>query len=507
MSMTAGPLSSEYAGEQGGAPSTSKRTRFDTRSMEDEEVDGDLDIQEQDRKRLQQGRRGRVMTDGYESDSSVEGDDPDEDEEVNEADGKRQKPSDDGRVTGVDEDDENMFDLQEDGKEGGGTDAKVKPKKYLDLKDIEGQEFGEPGSEDDDNDDDGRDPDLELESDADENDENSATLNEAQQLHDPEAVVQPLPGKKGKRTKKGGDDMGFELDSFNMKNEMTAGRFDQDGNYIPNVAVDPHAEHDQWLQGHYSRKSIKAAKDAKAQREQEAREQERKRQNAFSDEDECKMRLASLMRRRETVLQALQRLGAAAKKAGHNGGHSSARWRKQSKQRAEDQAPQQADLDSASKDDDVDGTYRVKTDLDAVTSLTSELMSRHGITGIYDETYESLAVDVRRSGLVRATWDPAAATEPQGSNASEIAGSQAAAAAYLYRWSPQYLEATSAAGTNSADGEAATSDEQTFGPFAVNDLRSWKDSGFFGDAGERILLRPEGAPDSAPWRSWTDIFD
>ena len=195
--------------------------------------------------------------------------------------------------------------------------------------------------------------------------------------------------------------MGFELDSFNMKNEMATGRFDTEGNYIENLAKDPHAQHDSWLTGHYSRKSIQAAREAQAKREKENRERERKQEKKFIDEDECKMQLVSLMKRSETVLGALQRLGKEAKK-------SKASRTGKNKYTEKDQGSNGGQPLPAQESQEVS----VKESLDQVTALSSELMSRHGLMSIYDETYEILVQDVRKSGLVRQTWDPAASRHP-----------------------------------------------------------------------------------------------
>lgn len=295
MSATAGILSSEQAGQPGGAPSTSKRAKVVREGSEEEDIAGDLDLQEQERKRLQQGRKGRVVTAGYDSDE-----DSDDDES-----GRDDEDKGNGKVAGVDEDDD-MFELDEQsGEEGSKVKNPNKGKKFLELRDIEGQEFGpitndskEEGEED-------RDAELELETDE---EEYELDEEEKEALHDVDDVIQPLKKKKKKPKPGDKEDMGFQMDNFNMKNEMETGRFDEDGNYIAN-AKDPHAEHDKWLSGHYSRKSIQAAKDARDKREKERRKRERVQENAALDEDECSMKLVELMQKGESVLEALQRVG------------------------------------------------------------------------------------------------------------------------------------------------------------------------------------------------------
>lgn len=461
---------SELSGHQRGAQSTSKRTRTNDRATEEEEEDADLDLQQQDRKRMQQGRKGRVMTDGYDSDSTVEdNDDSDEEAKESEKDEQRDQGND------VDGDDEDMFNLPPDEQEGA-AEKKGKKKKYLDLKDIEGQEFGGTLSDDDD-----RDRELELESDL---EEYSSKNDTDHQSHDAGAMVQPLQRRKkpSKKQMVDGEDMGFELDSFNMKNEMATGRFDTEGNYIENLAKDPHAQHDSWLTGHYSRKSIQAAREAQAKREKENRERERKQEKKFIDEDECKMQLVSLMKRSETVLGALQRLGKEAKKSKARTGKNKNTEKDQGSNGGQP-LPAQGGQEGS-----------IKESLDQVTALSSELMSRHGLMSIYDETYESLVQDVRKSGLVRQTWDPAASKEQESNRDTGLQVGDAPSK-FRYKWSPHYLAAS--------EGEGMSS-EQVFGPFTEQELRKWKEDGYFGSDGENILVSSDDA--STHWQSWNDMF-
>ncbi|PWN92123.1 hypothetical protein FA10DRAFT_300653 [Acaromyces ingoldii] len=476
LNVNLGVASSEQLGQPGGAPSTAKRTRFEDAPQNDDDTDlaGDLDLQEQERKRTQQGRRGRVVTAGYDSEEDESGDESEnEDEEGHEIARKSQREKGGkAKVAGIDEDDD-MFDLENgsDEEEAGKGEAKLGKKRYLQLGEIEGQEFGEEKDEERD-----RDLELEIESDDDDEDEN-------EDLNDEEGGTTGV--KKQKKTKVGYDpeDMGGKLDSFNMKAEMAAGRFDEEGNYIAN-AKDPHADHDKWLTGNYSRKGIKAAKEAQAKREKQKREEEAQRDAKALDEDESKKRLVECMRRGESVIEALQRLGAASKKA-----------KASSSKRSNGTTPSS---NGKSKEPTED---TAKAELEEVTSLTSDLMARYGLVNIYDETYESLLRSVRRSGLVRETWDPAAAAESgtaTGADDSAPAGKadeEQDSRQFEYRWSPAYLASTS---------QAPEPDIKTFGPFGVKDLHAWSESGFFGDKGERILLRLAGG--DPRWLKWAEVF-
>ncbi|UZJ57265.1 hypothetical protein CBS101457_006585 [Exobasidium rhododendri] len=468
MSVSSGLLSSEQAGQPGGAPSTAKRTKIDAEGIDDEDLTGDLDLQEQERKRLQQGRKGRVVTAGYDSD---------EDSDESEQGGDAEIGKGNGKIPGVDEDDD-MFKLEEDDDDGGDLeDGSVKKetnksKKFLELGDIEGQEFGAGDIEEEE-----RDAELELETD---DEDYEIDEEEKEALHDVDDVIQPLKKKKKKPRPGDKEDMGFQLDSFNMKNEMEAGRFDEDGNYIAN-AKDPHAEHDKWLSGNYSRKGIKAAKDAKEKREKERRAKERVQDNAGLDEDECRMKLAELLNRGESVMEALQRVGAAVKRVRPAG--KTEREAKSSK----DKAVQNGELDSS------------RHDLDQLTSLSSALMSRYGKLNIYDETYEGLVRVVRKSGLVRETWDPAAVRERESTQEETKPSQEQDVRQFTYKWSSSYLSATS---------QSPNPEVEIFGPYSAVDLQGWYASGYFGDAGERILLQESSDGEEGPrgWKRWEQVF-
>ncbi|KAH0262393.1 hypothetical protein KCU91_g13442, partial [Aureobasidium melanogenum] len=99
-----------------------------------------------------------------------------------------------------------------------------------------------------------------------------------------------------------------KLDAFNMQQEGEEGRFDEAGNFI-RKAVDPDAVHDSWLEG-LNKKDMKKAKAA-----QEKREEERRRQTAADDAlltSDLLSTLITHLHKGESVLEALQRLNAAA---------------------------------------------------------------------------------------------------------------------------------------------------------------------------------------------------
>ncbi|TKY88599.1 hypothetical protein EX895_002588 [Sporisorium graminicola] len=503
------------------AASSSKRVRIDEpsgrqRKREDTDFfDGDPEIEEEDRRRIRKdqksGRiddRGEDLSDSDESDGNgadlFNGDGDDSDAEADAGSHRRRaekKRRGDAAGAAGDDVDEDMFDVaDEDDKKPSSGQAGTKGAardKYPNLGELEeGQDFGSKNrstldAADDDaellrggvrDDDDDLDPDLELEDDEDQEDQEDddqgpVDLNALAERSPPTSPGgTPLSTVPGKSKKKHSKAKAPKVTGFNMKAEMRTGKFDADGNYHENQR-DPHAQHDAWLAGNYSKSKILEARKAQQKRDQEAREKEKAAQQADGDEDEVKMRLVEYMQRAETVQRTLQRLGKI-----------SAEKRKELKAKTitEEQAKQAA------------------ADVEAVTHLSSVLMSRFGRLDIYDHTYEQLLHDVHKSGLVRQTFDPAAKFDPPTAPApttsttnGEAAATAEAAGEWEYRWTPSYLAAAAREAGTPVDPEV-----QIFGPFSLTDLKSWAEQGYFGDAGERILLRSRGSTDA--WSTYND---
>lgn len=205
-------------------------------------------------------RKGKVKNEGYESDSTDDG------ESVVPS---RKKGEEDADI-------DDMFAAEGEDKEEGPT--KNKEEKYMRLADIEGQEFeDEPGSENGSDDDDEPEDDDDVE-----------------------------------RRKKAG--MGFELSSFNMRDEMEEGKFTADGSYIR--TFDPHGIHDRWMEG-LEEKEIKLARRRKREQEKKQKERmiaEEKEIEESGGKSSLEKQLLPLLKKGETVLEALQRLGSSAKK-------------------------------------------------------------------------------------------------------------------------------------------------------------------------------------------------
>jgi CD2 antigen cytoplasmic tail-binding protein 2 len=212
--------------------------------------------------RCLQTTRKEVNTAGYDSDSSDDG----------EGVVLSRKP---GAKDGDEESDDDMFADDAGKKAKAAAEAgagKKKQEKYLALGDIEGQEFGAGGSDDDE-----------------------------------EAEPKPASGLDGP--------MGVELSSFNMKDELEEGKFTEDGAYVAK-GKDAMEVHDKWLEGVDTGKAaMRKAREAK--KRQEDKEADRARQEleelqGGSGREGKVAELVGLLDQGETVMQAMQRLGGQA---------------------------------------------------------------------------------------------------------------------------------------------------------------------------------------------------
>ena len=220
-------------------------------------------------------QRGKVKTEGYESDSSDDG------EGV--VFSRREK---DGSGGGDDDEDDMFAAAGQAEKEESQADGvgKKKKDKYLRLGDIQGQEFGGASG-------------SEMGSSSDESDE-------------------PEDEDDAERREKTG--MGFEISSFNMREEMEEGKFTEDGSYVK--TFDPHGIHDRWMEG-VSEREIKLARRRKRQQEKlekERMEAEEKELKESGGKYSFEKQLLAMLRKGETVLEALQRLGASSKRSQKN---------------------------------------------------------------------------------------------------------------------------------------------------------------------------------------------
>ena len=211
-------------------------------------------------------RKGRIRTEGYESDSTDDG------EGV-----VYSRRKNDAREAGEEEDDMFAMGEKEANKDEQSTRSQKKKEEFLRLGDIEGQEFNEDAHE------------SESENEDEPEDEDDA-----------------------RRRKQVG--MGYELSSFNMREEMEEGKFAADGTYVK--TFDPHAVHDRWMDG-VDEKEIKMARRMKRRQDRIEKEKMKAEEREFEQSGgkrALEFQLVGMLKRGETVLEALQRLGARSKK-------------------------------------------------------------------------------------------------------------------------------------------------------------------------------------------------
>ncbi|KAF4576772.1 CD2 antigen cytoplasmic tail-binding protein 2/Lin1 [Pleurotus pulmonarius] len=334
-------------------------------------------------------RKGRVKQEGYDSDSSDDGE------------GVVFSRKKDGQDADEDED---MFAIGEK-EEKEQPSAKKKKEEYMKLGDIEGQVFADnSGSESEESD-------------------------------------EPEDEDDAERRKKEG--MGYELSSFNMKEEMEEGKFTEDGMYVR--SFDPHGVHDRWMEG-LDEREIKLARRRKRKQEKLQKERIQAEEQELQEsggKGALERELIGMLKKGESVLEALQRLGAQSRKA-------------------------KGTTKSSKSDSSVDAKPKSVSDIDHITHLASNIMSL-GDTDIYSKTYEELVRDIRRSGAVDQAWIPPSADVQ-----------------YEYKWDmPEVV------------GQEAAS----FGPYSEEEMKAWYKAAYFGPTGDKVKVRSVGGE----WGDWDDV--
>jgi len=372
-------------------PSSFSHTKKKTRFVSPSQDPANFEAQVEDAlENPSAARKGRVKTEGYDSDSSDDGE------------GvvlSRRK----GEGAGDDDDDVDMFAAEEDeqgkgkgvdkgGPSGGG---KKKKEEFMRLGDIEGQEFHNVDGDSDDDEDD----------------------------------AEPVDEDEAERRRKAG--MGFELSKFNMREEMEEGRFSADGMYVR--TFDPHAVHDRWMDDVDDRDMKKARRSMKRQLKAEKERERKEAEEMNIGKEDMEKELVGLLRKGESVLEALARLGVRAKK-----------------EKTAAKANGEAAVDDS-----------IQTDIDRLTTLSSALLPDN--VDIYSATYESLLRGLRSKGNVEPDWVP-----PK----REVK--------YEYRWALEDVE--------------GGDERQVFGPFGEEEMRSWYAAAYFGPSGEKIDVRQVGKP-------------
>ncbi|KAF3095524.1 hypothetical protein TWF102_007239 [Orbilia oligospora] len=287
-------------------------------------------------------KRNAVNLDGYDSDSSNEGfgggkEDGDDLKESKKKKKEKEEDDDDDDMFGGDDD----ADGEKIGEESGDKipGKKKKDVRFLDIKDIEGQE--------------------------DQSDDDSGDDEEQPEEENEEVDEEVGAGGKKKNAPK--------MDGFNMKAEMEEGRFDDQGNFVRR-AVDPDAVHDSWLEG-VSKKEMKKAKESHEKREKEAKLRRREEDELITGELVSDLILS--LERGETALEALARLNTGKKVT-----KPKKSWQKKK--------GRDMDIDGATGKEPEDPKEKErKEQIEKITTAADRLLSR-GFNEIYDEPREFL---------------------------------------------------------------------------------------------------------------------
>ncbi|EIW71409.1 hypothetical protein TREMEDRAFT_67751 [Tremella mesenterica DSM 1558] len=391
-----------------GPSSQPKRARFASPSPGASSLSPDDD--EKERKRGPQ----HIGNSGYDSDSSAD------DEGV--VPSRRPKPKDD--------DDMDMF---ADEPASDAEDNKPKAKEFMELGDVEGQEF------DDENEDEEE--------------------------------------KRAAKRKEGLDgDMGFTITPFNMKQEMQEGKFTADGDEYVENDQDKGEKHDIWL-ADVAEEDIEKVRKAHEEREKWEREKEAKEAGIGEDPNERRKKeegllkdAVGLMERGETVLEALQRLGKEVQKEEQRQAKKKS-WTERQKER-------KAMMAKDEEENDPTHTSNPFTNLSNVISGLTAL----GQLDVYSLSKESIQ-RMLPSSSTNGSSNPPRVAPPQDDRQ------------FQYRFSLAYMR-------NLPEAQRPV-ERELFGPFAIQQLRQWRGTGFFGGPEcENVELRQMG---TEKWGTWSEI--
>ncbi|TMW66482.1 hypothetical protein Poli38472_004247 [Pythium oligandrum] len=229
------------------------------------------------------------------------------------------------------------------------------------------------------------------------------------------------PRRETKQKQRDDDRRGFT--AFNMEDENEEGHFDDNGNFIWNKE-DKDVQEEAWLND-LSEEQIKAASAAKGRRVYREEQEEE-----TMTEDVANRTLATLLQSRETVLQALQRLGSKRAK-------SRGTKRKQGENGA---TPAQ--------------TAEEKEQFNRITEAADFLL-RTGEVDVYSQMKEEFISEEELLAQRRAQQ-----TEREGKSEEDT---------------PPTQQPT----TNEVMWEYKTADGQIHGPFPTSTVIAWRQQGYF----------------------------
>ncbi|KAI0484174.1 hypothetical protein GGR56DRAFT_679587 [Xylariaceae sp. FL0804] len=484
------------SGAAGGGEPGSKKVKFDVRNPsalapdaggedgedgadgEDEEEDVYLEASADVMRESAATKRGAVNIDGYDSDSDRE--------EMGKLHGGKSSSTKPAAAAKDDDDDDDMDMFAGEVEDGDPRDdavdvttgKKSKEVRFLETSAIEGQEARsrsgghvriDPGGDDAAARPDGPGGDGDASSSDDSEDEEKVAL--AIQEEDVDAEV-GAGGLKRHAPK---------VEAFNLRAEHEEGRFDEAGNYVRRAA-DPDAVHDRWMEG-ISRRDVRRAAEAHERRE--AEERRRRRDDDAALTPDLLRALIVRLRRGETALEALARLGRAQKQLSTKKDDKKKKKRvpqwKLKKQRQKEGAMDVEDEDKdvemkkkdAEKDEDPEQA-RIRDLIVAITDAADKLLGRDR-PDIYDRERERLIREHARETGEDWVEPPDSAVHdhdhghededghvPLGSSTTIAGGG--GGKMWQFRWT---------------DGREAGGGDQTQGPFDGATMQAWRDAGYF----------------------------
>ncbi|CAJ0925926.1 5673_t:CDS:2 [Entrophospora sp. SA101] len=196
------------------------------------------------------------------------------------------------------------------------------------------------------------------------------------------------------------------IEAFNMKAELEEGKFDESGNYVRNKK-DPNAFHDKWLEG-ISMRDIERARKAQEKKDKERKLKEAEQQSQIPiDRISISKEILTIMRKGETLVVALQRLGGGRSK---NKSKKIKPAQREYKRKAGNKM--QVDEPILEKEPTPEELKQQenKKQIERLTALSDKMMEL-GHFNIYEDTWEQILRNLKAEGAVAEDWMPVSAYE------------------------------------------------------------------------------------------------
>jgi len=229
---------------------------------------------------------------------------------------------------------------------------------------------------------------------------------------------------------------------FNLKEEMSSGRFDSAGFYQPNKEEDIT---DNWMED-VNWADVKKNEKKNKKFLQDPRNEEE--EDVVNDVDEIKVlkEIVQLMQPKETVQKSLQRLGASKKS------QKKRKWKSENKYGSDDEDEE--------KEEETSEERRNREAFDEMTELVDQ-MTGTGYYDIYTDTCEKLQFKIKT--LEEEDDDDMFADDfevKKSEDKKEVSESTSDEMNWEYKWSKDA--------------------DQVYGPFPTKQMMEWKKNNMFG---------------------------